>query len=99
MKAFAIDVNGQHLITAGIGDDGVLASSHWIGRAPPFSASGPVTFLVSGIDGRTDAYVDWWVPPVGIGDEITFKIVETDQVSPEPRRSQREPHRDNRDER
>jgi hypothetical protein len=100
MKAFEIYVNGQHLITAGIGDDGALASSiNWVGGAAPRSASGRLTFLVSGIDGRTDEYVEWSVPPVGVGDQITFKIVETDQVSPEPRRSMREPHQDNRDER
>ncbi len=100
MKAFEIYVNGQHLITAGIGDDGVLASCiNWVDGAAPRPDSGSLTFHVGGIDGRTDEYVDWSVPPIGVGDEITFKIVETDQVSPESRRSKSEPHQDNLDER
>ena len=86
MKGFEIYVNGQHLITAGIGDDGFLTSSlTWVGSTAPKPAS-HLHLHVGGTDHRTSEQVNWSVPSVGVGDEITIKIIETDQITPEHRR-------------
>jgi hypothetical protein len=83
MKAFVVCLNGQPFVTAGVGDDGVLATGlTWVGGSPPRTAEGRLTFHVGGIDGRTEEHVDWSVPEIRVGDEITIKIIETGQASP-----------------
>jgi hypothetical protein len=93
VKAFEIHLNGRHLLTAGIGDVGVLASIiSWSGNSPQpglLSAHIPRVsfhFHVGGHDPASDEHVDWSVPEIGVGDEITVRIVETDQASPIHRR-------------
>ena len=87
MKAFAISLNGQHLVTAGVGDDGSLTTNiTWVGCSPPSLAEGGLGLLVHGIDARSGERVRWSVPEIGVGDEITIKIIETNQVSPEDER-------------
>jgi hypothetical protein len=87
MKAFEVYVNGQHLLTAGIGDDGVLASGiTWVGGAAPRPATGRIDFRVGGVDGPTGEHIDWSVPTLGVGDEVKIRIIESDQVTPEHRR-------------
>ena len=84
MKAFVISLNGQPFVTAGVGDDRVLVTGiSWVGGSPPRPAEGRLHFHVGGIDGRTGEHVRWSVPEIGVGDEITIKIIETNQVSPE----------------
>ena len=87
MKAFVISLNGQPFVTAGVGDDGTLTTNiTWIGCSPPSLADGGLGLLVHGIDARSGERVRWSVPEIGVGDEITIKIIETDQVSPEDER-------------
>jgi hypothetical protein len=87
MKALEVYVNGRHIATAGIGDDGVVATGiSWVGGASPRPASGRFDFHLGGVDGRTGEHVEWAVPSVGVGDEISIKIIEADQVSLEHRR-------------
>jgi hypothetical protein len=92
VKAFEIYLNGRHLLTAGIGDVGVLATTiTWAGRpAQPgplgllsaHTPGGSFDFHVGGLDPVGDVHLDWSVPEIGVGDEITVRIVETDRVSP-----------------
>jgi hypothetical protein len=87
MKAFVVSFNGQPFVTAGVGDDGVLATTvTWVGGSPPRPADGRLHFRVGGVDGRSGEHIDWSVPEIGVGDEITIRIIETDQASPEDSR-------------
>jgi hypothetical protein len=87
MKAFVISHNGQPFVTAGVGDDGTLTTNiTWIGCSRPSLAEGGLGLLVHGIDARSGERVRWSVPEIGVGDEITIKIIETNQVSPEDER-------------
>jgi hypothetical protein len=87
MKAFVVSLNGRPLVTAGVGDSGVL-NSHvvWTGgtRALP---SGECLYLqVGGLDSGSGEHVVWSVPEIAVGDEIAIKAIETDQVTPEDER-------------
>jgi hypothetical protein len=82
MKAFEVYLNGRHLLTAGIGEDGVLTTIvNWVGGTPPRPVS-RFDFSVGGLDSTTGEHVRWSVPSVGVGDEVTVKVVDADQVSP-----------------
>ena len=50
------------------------------------STAGGLGLLVHGIDSRSGECVRWSVPEIGVGDEITIKIIETNQASPEDER-------------
>jgi hypothetical protein len=87
MKAFVVALNGQPFVKAGVGADGTLSANvTWIGCAPPSLAESGMGLIVHGIDSRSGEHVRWSVPEIGVGDEITIKIIETDQVSPEDER-------------
>ncbi len=87
MKAFVVSLNGQPFVTAGVGDDGVLATGlSWVGGSPPRPVEGRLDFRVGGVDGRTGEHINWSVPEIGVGDEITIKVIETAQVTPEDER-------------
>jgi hypothetical protein len=87
MKAFVVSHNGQPFVTAGVGDDGTLSANvTWIGCSPPSLAVSGMGLMVHGIDARSGERVRWSVPEIGVGDEITVKIIETTQVSPEDER-------------
>jgi hypothetical protein len=87
MKAFVISLNAQPFVTAGVGDDGTLSANvTWVGCSPPSLAAGGMGLIVHGIDARSGEGVRWSVPEIGIGDEITIKIIETNQASPEDER-------------
>ena len=82
MKAFEVYLNGNRLWTAGVGDDGVLATGlTWVGGNPPRPSS-RMDFRVGGVDVGSDERLDWPTPPIGVGDEITIRIIETDRVDP-----------------
>jgi hypothetical protein len=87
MKAFVVSVNGQPFLTAGVGDKGVL-SSHitWSGGTHGLPDGERLYLHVGGLDSRSGEHVRWSVPDIGVGDEITIKIIETDQVTPEDER-------------
>jgi hypothetical protein len=88
MKAFVVHLNGQPFVTAGVGHDGVLTTNIvWVGGAPPRPAEGRLHLQVGGLDSRTGEHLRWSVPEIRVGDEITIKIIETDQVTPEDSRA------------
>jgi hypothetical protein len=87
MKAFVVSVNGRRLRTAGIGPNGVLtAIVDWVGSGPKRDAGGHFGFHVGGLDSRTGERVDWTTPQLKVGDSVTVKIVEAEEVDPEARR-------------
>ena len=83
MKAFEVYLNGKHLVTAGIRhNNGILYS------LTEMHFGGMLSYMLWGNDLTTKERVEWALPDVKAGDEITVKIVETDRISPEHRRWQ-----------
>lgn len=80
MKAFEVSLNGQHLLTAGIGDDGVLTAitTLVLGDSRPNKG---LTCHVGGIQGGTNENIEWKMPEIKTGDEIKIKVVESDQFN------------------
>ncbi len=76
MLAFQILVNGKVACTAGAGEGHrVLASAlSWTHRDP-----GRISFTVGGVP-ESDEHLDYDVPEISVGDEITIRILETDEV-------------------
>lgn len=88
MKAFLVQLNGEHLCTAGVGDDGVLSAIiAWRVSGHPRLSIGELEFAIGGIDKTNAERLKWAVPKPNVGDEIVIKIIETDQIAPEPTRT------------
>ncbi len=85
MKAFEIHLNGQHLFTAGVGVDGVLAAGVTLVLGDSRPNAG-LTCHVGGVDGATGEHLRWTIPAISTGDEVTVKVVETDHITLEPDR-------------
>jgi hypothetical protein len=84
MKAFMVSVNGRHVCTAGIGPNGVLSTIlSWVGGGPALGVEGEFRLHVGGLDTRTDEHVKWITPELAVGDEVTVRVVEVEQVDPE----------------
>jgi len=79
MRALEVFVNGRRLCIAGVGAQGVVtASVLWSAHAGIENA-----FMdVNGLDGATNEVLKWSVPPIGVGSEITIRIVETPSTDP-----------------
>jgi hypothetical protein len=85
MKAFRVFVNGEQVCTAGIGPDGVLTTLlDWVGGSKD---EGLFSFLVGGLDSRTDEHIRWQVPKVTVGDEVSIFIIDSNEIDPELKRS------------
>lgn len=99
MIAFAVDINGERVCTAGVeGLAGVLSATlNWVRResGPEGSAGGgdapesSLTFSVAG-HARRDRFdfehLEWIQKALSAGDEIAIRIVETERVDPPTRR-------------
>ena len=83
MKAFHVRVNGRVLCTAGVGEDGVVSVIlTWVGGKPPRPAEGRLRLAV-GKRLLEWQYADWPAPNIGVGDQVTVKILEFDRAEPE----------------
>jgi len=76
MLAFQILVNGKVVRTAGVGPGHrVLATAlSWTHHQP-----NQIAFTLGGIP-KADEHLEYNMPQVSIGDEITIRILETDDV-------------------
>jgi hypothetical protein len=84
MKAFEIFVNGQRLCLAGVGAKGVIAATvDWAATA----GQEDIFMHVGGLDGATNEVVAWTAPKIGVGSEITIRIVEVAAADPPSQRS------------
>jgi len=80
MLAFVICVNGKQVCSIGLTPEntrGVDVS--WIPNP-----KGEIFLRAGGMDDRE--HVDWAMPELGVGDELTIKITECDEVDPPSRR-------------
>ncbi|HWE38493.1 MAG TPA: hypothetical protein VG406_18120 [Isosphaeraceae bacterium] len=89
MKAFEVTLNRRRLCTAGIYDNGVLSAIvSWVGRSDGSpSPNAGFHFTVGALDSSTGEHLRWAVPMVEVGDEITSRIVETDEIDPQDPRN------------
>ncbi len=76
MIAFEVSVNGKRVCVAGA-ERVSSVSLHWAHHSPQ-----RVGFSVGGVssEGGVDHHCEWDVPPIGVGDEVTIRIVEADAV-------------------
>jgi hypothetical protein len=89
MKAFHILVNGKPCCTAGIGLMGVLhVIVNWVRRKGE-PREGEFDLSVGGLDITSEEHVRWSAPRIGVGDEITIRVVESDQINTPARRYSR----------
>ena len=84
MIAYQVKVNGKHVATAGLNQGVVSAIANWM-FIPSDIAFDPKTdwnagFSLAGLDDAKDENLKWFRTDLKIGDEITLKLVETDQV-------------------
>jgi hypothetical protein len=85
MRAFVITVNGTTVCTAGVAT-GVLTATV-LKRSYYCYPLSEFLMQVGALDTNTDENLEWSVPDLNIGDEVTIKIVECTQVDPEQTRS------------
>ena len=96
MIAFEVQINGQKVCTAGLGDFGVLtAVLSWVGsRASEKSPGGEaLTLHVGGLTDNqksVDEFVEWVKDLLTVGDEVKIKIIETSKADEASQRYQRE---------
>jgi hypothetical protein len=84
MKAFEVYLNGVKLCTAGVYEHGVLSTVvNWVGsfNGTPHPKAG-FHCIIGGLDSSTGQSMQWAAPSIDVGDEITIRIVETDEVDP-----------------
>jgi hypothetical protein len=80
MKAFVIYVNGRQVCSIGLTPDNTRSVQFsWIG-----GPEGEVFLHAGGIDDRD--HVDWEMPKLMVGDEVTVRVVESEDVDPPTRR-------------
>jgi hypothetical protein len=95
MIAYQITVNGKRVATAGLRQGVVSAIANWV-FIPSDVATDPdkdwhAGFSLAALDDITSEHLKWFRHDFQIGDEISIKLIETDQVD-EP--TEREPQSD-----
>jgi hypothetical protein len=84
MMAFEISVNGRQVATIGVGEAGVLnVIMSWVASGP---RNDGVRLHAGGISLPTDDHVGWKMPAISLGDVVTIKVVESDEITPEAER-------------
>lgn len=79
MIALQVSVDGVHVCTSGIGDDGVLTTGvTWVGSG----GEGSHDLHIGGLDSRTDEHVQWEAPPVGVGSTVQIRVIESATADP-----------------
>lgn len=75
MLAFEVLVNGKRLCIAGTGTSKVISTTvSWARRS-----ADTINFHVGGIVAdESNEHFAWTTPPIGIGDEITIRLVDAD---------------------
>ena len=85
MTAFEINVNGRHVATIGVGGAGMLTAAVGWGQAPGGMSHAP-RLTGGGLDILRNEQVRWAMPEIALGDEVTIRVVESDEITPEAER-------------
>lgn len=80
VKAFVIFVNGERICSMGLTPNNTRSVQFaWIG-----GPEGQVFLHAGGMDDRD--HVDWEMPELEVGDEVTVKVMDCDETDPPTRR-------------
>jgi hypothetical protein len=93
MIGFQIYVNGKKLHTTGIGDHGVLSSILSLACRRQ-EAEDELRLSIGGLYSDTREHVEWEAPDVQVGDEVTIRIIETNEVDSPTKRKPHNPEKD-----
>ena len=85
MLAYRVIVNGNHVATVGMKEDGLLfLKASWMrlkdADGLSFPDEGDAVFTISGLRDKTDEHLDWYFKELTLGDKIMLELVETDIV-------------------
>ena|ERR1700720_807373 len=98
MTCFQVEVNGERVCVAGLGEFGVLtATLSWVRNRHQSSttteAAAEIAFNVGGLtdsESRVDEFVDWVRKGLSVGDEVRITIVDvTDCDEPKDKETTR----------
>jgi hypothetical protein len=79
VKAFVILVNGERVCSVGLTPDGTRSVQFtWVG-----GPDGQVFLHAGGMEDRN--HVDWEMPELEVGDEVTVQVVECEEPDPPSR--------------
>ena len=84
MIAYQVQLNGKSVATAGLKQGVISAQANWV-FVPSDVSSDPdkdwaASFSLAGPDDTTHRHLDWFRARLKVGDEITLKLVEIDDV-------------------
>ena len=80
MVGFEVSINGQRHCTAAIGDVGfIIAQVLWKGGADSLPVDGLMELRVGGVNIPKSEGLDWPMPTLALGDEVSIKIVKTER--------------------
>jgi len=88
MRALEVELNGERLCLAGIGDDGVLNAMVNCIAKPPRQE---VELRVGGLISPTREHVDWVNRDISVGDEIRIRIVDAGLIDEPSKRHRPDP--------
>jgi len=85
MLAYRVTVNGDHIATVGMKEDGLLfVKASWMrlkdAEGISFPNEGDAVFTISGLRDKTDEHLDWYSKELTPGDKIMLELVQTDIV-------------------
>jgi hypothetical protein len=85
MLAYNVTVNGEHVATVGMQEDGLLfLKASWMrlkdAEGISFPSEGDAQFTISGLRDKTDEHLDWFSKQLAPGDKIVLELVQTDVV-------------------
>jgi len=84
MKAFEVLINGHHHSTIGLREGVLSAIVNWGSRRPDEEFD----LNLGALNTSTNEFIEWEAPAIGIGTEITIRIVDVPAVdAPTYRRS------------
>jgi hypothetical protein len=93
---YEININGQRICLAGMGDNGVL-STNVLGMDSP-GRERQFRLTVSGRDDNTDMRLAWPVKDLQLGDVVSIRLIEIDEPEPNPFRYKLVPWQEQHDE-
>jgi hypothetical protein len=85
MLAYKVTINGNHIATVGMNEDGLLfLKASWMrlkeAEGISFPCEGDTQFTISGLRDKTDEHLEWYYKDLTVGDKITLELLETDVV-------------------
>jgi hypothetical protein len=95
MLAYSVTINGRHVATVGMKEDGLLfLKASWMrlkdAEGISFPNEGDAQFTISGLRDKTDEHLDWYSKKLTPGDKVVLELVQTNVVDA-PTKVERKP--------